>query len=156
MKLFLYCLVIIIHGSFLCAQNTAKKDSVIMDESFDPRSLGDERWVISPKKKWDIKPHVDSTVTESMVTAGSRETAVLGYRVQLFSSTDYYEAIAKRNEAADKFTLEIYLDYEAPYYKLRLGNFVDKEKADELKNSVKADGFPDAWVIQTKVVIGKE
>jgi len=150
---FTFLWLLAIPCSWIGAQNSVKKDSVVQDESFDPHSLGDESWVIV-KKKWDIKPYVDSAAIDSGLPSASKEAAVLGYRVQLFSSADYYEVIAKRNEAADKFTQEIYLDYEAPYYKLRLGNFTDKEKADELKNSVKSDGFPDAWVIQTKVVVG--
>lgn len=121
------------------------------DESFDPYSL-DDRWRIKPKQKNpDIKPY--SEIIQPHLENNHKESSAMGYRIQLFATKDYYEAIAQRDDAVKKFTEEVYLDFEPPYYKVRIGNFTDKTAADEIKEFAKSAGYPDAWVIQTRVII---
>ncbi len=94
---------------------------------------------------------------ESADTIATKEIFVsdLGYRVQLGSTVNYYEALAIRDSAGTKFKEEIYLDYEQPNYKIRLGNFSDAESANASRHLARQSGFSDAWVIRTKIVVKK-
>jgi hypothetical protein len=139
------------------AQRNAQKDAgPKQDESFDPRSVQDDGWIIRTRQ---------SAATQKIFTGYSfdygrnalireaKEYVAMGYRVQLFVSTNYYEALTARDSAAVRLSDEIYFDYEQPYYKIRAGNFIDREKADEVRDRAKSLGYSDAWVVQTKVII---
>ncbi|MBX7151599.1 SPOR domain-containing protein [bacterium] len=121
------------------------------DESFNPYSL-DDRWRIKPKQK-DLSIQPYSEMSQPNFGNDHKESSAMGYRIQIFTTKDYYEAIAQRDEAIKKFTEEVYLDFEQPYYKVRIGNFTDKTAADEIKEFAKSVGYLDAWVIQTRVII---
>ena len=133
-------------------------DTIKLNESFDVKALNDHLWIVEPVIR--ILPVSDTVETSGSLSEDNRENesgtiTVPGFRVQLFSTTDYYSAISTRNEALTKFTEEIFLDFEQPYYKIRVGNFTDKQKADELRIIARSIGYPEAWVIQTKVTINK-
>ena len=133
-------------------------DTNKLNESFDVKALNDHLWIVEPVIR--ILPVSDTVETSGSLSEDNRENesgtiTVPGFRVQLFSTTDYYSAIRTRNEALTKFTEEIFLDFEQPYYKIRVGNFTDKQKADELRIIARSIGYPEAWVIQTKVTINK-
>lgn len=137
-------------------QESKKPDKLRFDESFDPLSLNDDNWVIQKK----LLPHkgqeaafTDTNNRGSGFKKDPKEQTVFGFRVQLYSTTDYYMALGVRDEAGVKLLDDIYVDYEQPYYKVRAGNFTSREKAEETKNFVKSIGYIDAWVIQTNVLL---
>lgn len=135
----------------LNSKDNQDSDEKKQDESFDPYSLND-RWRIKPKQKnLSIKPYTE--IIQPHLENNHKESSAMGYRIQLFATKDYYEAIAQRDDAVKKFTDEVYLDFEPPYYKVRIGNFTDKTAADDVKEFAKSVGYPDAWVIQTRVII---
>jgi hypothetical protein len=137
-------------------QTSAKKEEPRFDESFDPLSLNDDPWVIRKKKhrrEEQLDTFVGSTHKDSINKKEMKEQIVFGFRIQLYSTTDYYQAIGVRDEASAKLSADIYVDYEQPYYKVRAGNFTNREMAEEERNLAKALGYPDAWVIQTNVLL---
>lgn len=68
------------------------------------------------------------------------------YRVQIFTSRLYAEAVRERALADEIFNLPVYLDYEVPYYKLRVGDFVTRDEAENMVPEIKAIGYGNAWV----------
>lgn len=139
---------------------TGPADSVELDEDLNVRSLGEESWEPSVytrrfkgfRMSSDSLPLLRYTKDTSAVS----EETVMGYRVQIFHTDHYNLAITIRNDAMAKFQEEVYVDYESPNYKIRLGDFRRSEQAEELKEYAKTLGYPDAWVIRTKVIIRKE
>ena len=126
------------------------------DESFDPLSLNDDDWVIRKKQHHSAVRYAearDSLYSVDGSRKNSKEQIAFGFRVQLYSTTDYYEAMAVRDEAGTKLGDDIYVDYEQPYYKVRAGNFTDREKAEETRRIAKSTGYADAWIIQTNVLL---
>ena len=139
-------------------RNNKLSDTSKINESFDVKALNDHLWIVEPVIR--ILPVSDTVETSGSLSEYNQGNEsgtinVPGFRVQLYSTTDYYSAIRTRNEALTKFTEEIFLDFEQPYYKIRVGNFTDKQKADELRVVARSVGYPEAWVIQTKVTINK-
>lgn len=68
------------------------------------------------------------------------------YRVQIFTSRLYAEALRERAIANEVFNLPVHLDYEVPYYKLRVGDFFSREEAEEIIPEVRSIGYTGAWV----------
>jgi hypothetical protein len=57
-----------------------------------------------------------------------------GYRVQAMSTSDRTKVLDAKAKILSTFPQHrVYLLYQAPYFKLRVGNFVDKESADFLR-----------------------
>ncbi len=168
LTVFRITVVMLIFTQTACSQTTVKKnaskssvgfDSIMIDESFDMDQLNDFLWVIEPL----IRPLPPSdTIPKKILQAaetGSGElktVTVPGFRVQLYSSSDYYAAVRVRNEATLRFHEDVYFDFEPPYYRVRIGNFTDRISADELRDAARSLGFPDAWVIQTNVTVTKQ
>lgn len=78
-------------------------------------------------------------------------TTVPGYRVQLFASATNDGANKIASEARFKFTEQVYVEYEAPYYKVRVGDYKNRSDAEILREKAKNLGYPDAWIVQTEV-----
>ena len=69
------------------------------------------------------------------------------YRVQIFSSKKYGESSRAKVVAEEIFDRPVFLDYEVPYYKIRVGNFASKEKAEAYQQRAKSSGYKNAWVV---------
>jgi hypothetical protein len=74
-----------------------------------------------------------------------------GWRVQLFASSSMVSAEALASRARKQFTEPIYVEYEPPLYKVRVGDFLTKEDARHMANRAKAENF-DAWVVEDLVL----
>ncbi len=88
----------------------------------------------------------------SVVTTSVPETTA-GYRVQVMFTQDIDQA----NEIRDTLSLEVpeewvYVVYDAPYYKVRLGNFLERPAANQLLHRVVGLGFKDAWIVPDNVI----
>ncbi len=133
-------------------QNTPK-----FDESFDPLTLNDddlkpEDLQLHPRemKKPDQPPQENRAERELM---NLEETD--GFRVQLFAGKEYDKANLIKSEIALKFPVygqQIYLTFETPWYKIRVGNFRAREQADEFRDQAKSAGFDQSFVVKSKVL----
>lgn len=73
------------------------------------------------------------------------------YRVQIFTSRLYTEARKEKAIADEIFNLPVYLDYEVPYYKLRIGDFVLRDEAENMISEVRSIGYRSAWVARVNL-----
>jgi len=69
------------------------------------------------------------------------------YKVQIFATYDEAKAIKVGDEAKPKFISEVYVEYVAPYYKVRIGHFTNKNDADKLRDEAKEKGYNDAFTV---------
>ncbi len=138
-------------------QKKIASDSIILNETFDVNQFKDHLWTIKPVTR--ILPPSDTvvnTIPDNNNSDEPKTVTVAGYRVQLYSTTDYYAAVRVRNEAMTRFTEEIIMDFEQPYYKIRIGNYIDRQEAEAIRIHARTIGYPEAWLIQTKVTITKQ
>ena len=71
-------------------------------------------------------------------TTRSSRRLVAGYRLLVANTKDRQEAINGKALLYDKFSeLKSYLWYQAPYYKLKVGNFKTKEDAEAFSAKLK-------------------
>ena len=69
------------------------------------------------------------------------------YRVQLFTSQYYNEAKQAQEVAEEIFDQPVFVDYEVPYFKVRVGNFASRFAAESYQQQTREVGYTNAWVV---------
>lgn len=69
------------------------------------------------------------------------------FKVQLFATYDETKANQVVNDLKGKFGDEVYVEYIAPYYKVRLGHYKTKAEADMARDMAREKGYADAFVV---------
>ncbi len=137
--------------------------STQFDESFDPLSLEDDDIVIekrvqptttsAPAKQ--ISQDEQNTLPDSLLSF--RQTD--GFRVQIFAGRSIEAATMAEAKAKEDFEpkgYKVYLIFEAPFYKLRVGDFTDRNDADLLRSLAKSMGYKAAFVVRSKVNVPEQ
>ncbi len=130
---------------------------------FDPLEFDSDREVV-PAKHPQSGEISGAAVVDEVITADGPQLPgpIIGdpadllhtgenYRVQLFTSQVYGEAQRSRMVAEEIFDREVFVDYEVPYFKVRVGNFNDRDLAVEYQQRAKGVGYPDAWVVMVNI-----
>ena len=122
--------------------------------------LSQEIQVIDHKIVKDIQPNWpviinnvldDSTSFEFLLSLDSVQSVSEGYRVQVLA-TRYFEradslAVIMKNTVSDS----VYVDFEAPNYKVRIGDFIDRDSAESLQQELVQMGYNSAWILRTRI-----
>ena len=122
--------------------------------------LAQDIQVIDHKIVKDIQPNWpviinnvldDSTSFEFVLSLDSVQSVSEGYRVQVLA-TRYIEradslALIMKNTINDS----VYVDFEAPNYKVRVGDFIDRDSAQSLQQVLVQMGYNSAWVLRTRI-----
>ena len=122
--------------------------------------LAQEIQVVDHKIVKDIQPNWpviinnvldDSTSFEFILSLDSVRSVSEGYRVQVLA-TRYYEradslAVLMKNTVSDS----VYVDFEAPNYKVRIGDFIDRDSAESLQQDLVQMGYNSAWILRTRI-----
>ena len=78
-----------------------------------------------------------------------------GYRIQIFESTVASIARTEAKRFQNILGDSVYIDFEAPLYKLRIGNFIERKNAERAIESIERLGAKDSWIVRTKIDLGK-
>ena len=122
--------------------------------------LSQEIQVIDHKIVKDIQPNWpviinnvldDSTSFEFVLSLDSVQSVSEGYRVQVLA-TRYFEraeslAVIMKNTVSDS----VYVDFEAPNYKVRIGDFIDRNSAESLQQELVQMGYNSAWILRARI-----
>lgn len=76
---------------------------------------------------------------------------VKGYRVQIVISQNEEELKNLQNEIEKSIDETIYIIFELPNYKLRVGNFLNRKEAENFRNTIVRLGYRTAWVVPTMI-----
>ncbi len=131
----LFSIISILHG-----QNNIIK--------FDPNKLKD------PEPKWPkiINPINSKNLSNQDSTSlDSASIIVEGFRIQLFATRDRFNAEKFQIDFGKIYDKKIYVIFEAPNYKVRIGNFIDRNRAEKVRSEFSKKGYPSAWIIRTKI-----
>ena len=112
---------------------------------------------ISPSDFSDRKPDLpdiilpnfndDSDYSNSINVDG----LVKGYRVQVMISENQEDLIEVKDSLEKLIQEKIYIQFELPNYKLRVGNFSSRKKAELFRNKIARLGYRSSWVIPTLI-----
>ena len=76
-----------------------------------------------------------------------------GFRIQVFETISSTDARAKVSQLREFLQDTIYLDFEAPLYKLRFGNFPTRKAAEIAQKIIMKQGINEAWIVRTRIDI---
>jgi len=90
-------------------------------------------------------------IPKDSVVATTEE--VQGFRIQIFSTSSIDEATQTRNLAMVKFPVDtIYIVYDAPVYKVRVGDYLNRYEANQRLPEFVEKKYRDAWVVPDRVI----
>jgi len=82
-----------------------------------------------------------------------------GFRIQVYFSSDRaarQEAERIKKDLKTKYSnLAVYIEYKAPFWKVKLGNYKTRNEALRMKNEL-TGSFPNLWIIKEMVKINSE
>ena len=125
-----------------------------IDESFDPVLLNDDN-LSFPEAASISTPTIDNNQTNT----DNQDTKVFnkpvdGFRIQIFATKDIEVATLQKKEAEYEFAndgIAVYIEFDSPLYKLRVGDCTTREEAEQLHTRIKQRGFSTSFVVKTKV-----
>lgn len=147
--------------------DTSDIDPVEIDltgtETFDVSA-----YQVSPPPLEDAVEHdVPADLMSGDVGNSKSFKTVSGFRIQIHSSLNKDEAVSKEQQAArwwetidqgrrpeglGSTQLPVYLHFQQPYYRVRIGNFGSREEAESALELVK-EAFPSAFIAVDTVSI---
>jgi len=131
-------------------QKEMKKPLSEYEATLDPTQY-DEDVEVVVKKKEEEKP-----VTELQIPKDStvvQETSQVGFRIQLYSTSSIDEAMNMKTNILAKLPQDsVYIVYDPPVYKIRLGDFPTRYEASIKLPSIVNMGYADAWIVPDNIV----
>lgn len=134
----------------LTEHKTDKSAGNSVNDWFDPLLLNDDDIIIDGIEM----PTFSNTSKEIFDTSNiDYNIMVEGYRVQVYATQNISEADSILSLADSLFNGETYLQFDAPYYKIRVGNLKSRANAETLQIATRKNGFPRSWVLRTSVFV---
>ncbi len=160
MKYYLYSLILV----FLvlgCAkkQAVAEEGSIgetvfeeISGEEIDTSSIFFEE--TTPEETTSTSFFEELEEEEEVVTPFVGEPVTQqGFRVQIGAYQSEREANRAAERARGSLGRSVYVQYIAPWYKVRVGNFANKYEATQYKNQLRSTtSYRDAWVVPSEII----
>ncbi len=100
-----------------------------------------------------IKDSSTQKVLTLYQTFANEKRTVNGYRIQLASDNNRQELLNIKAKFIQQFPdYSAYIEYSAPQFKLRIGDFTSRAEADNLLNEIRIF-FPVAFIVPDKIII---
>ena len=126
-----------------------KEKLSVFEKSFKPSEYDTDIELLH-KKENQARPIVDVPV--ETFTVAEPET-VQGFRIQVFASNNYGDAVEVRNSLNLELPLLwVYMVYDAPTYKVRVGDYTNRADANLAIDGFIERGYKGAWVVPDRVV----
>jgi hypothetical protein len=146
-----------------CAKQQGVAEEEAMGETMFEEISGDEIDTSSIVFEEEIpEEEVTSTLfleeleeeTAPVIPVISEPVTRQGYRVQIAAYTSQMQANSVADRARGMLGRSVYVQYMAPYYKVRVGNFTSKYEATQYKNQLRSTtSYGGAWVVPSEIII---
>lgn len=109
-------------------------------------------------QRGDVVIHKDNRIDALVAKEGALippaiKPQIDGFRVQLFFDSDKTLVNDARSRFIAKFpTVDTYVDFNAPNFFLKVGDFRTRMEAEKIKTEVEAE-FPTSFIVQEKVYL---
>jgi cell division septation protein DedD len=96
-----------------------------------------------------VRTQIEITDTQPQMTTPVKTR---GFRLQIFSASTRQAAEDARNRAKQQLSRDdIFIDFEPPYFKVRVGNFKTRKDAEKLLDTIKKQGYETPFVVETQI-----
>ena len=85
------------------------------------------------------------------VSSNEEINLIKGYRVQIVISQNEQELKDIKTKIEKSINEQIYIIFELPNYKLRVGNFLNRKEAENFQKKIVRLGYRKAWVVPTMI-----
>jgi hypothetical protein len=130
------------------------QDTYQYDESFDPLMLEDDDILIEGDDNVAVvDPNPEGDPNTEVVLSTKEMT---GFRVQILATKNIETASLFEQEASERFghlDHKTYLIFEAPLYKIRVGDCKDRPQAEELRDLAMQYGYRESFIVKSKVQV---
>lgn len=98
----------------------------------------------------DINSLSEQTFTESDIPPASSSN--VHYRIQVFASSQIETIREQKKSLEDKIDLPLFIAFDTPFYKLYVGDFEKRSRAENALPGIRKLGYTDAWVVSTRAI----
>ncbi len=124
------------------------------DESFDPATLQDLPFTIPRRtEKKMVQSQTAVPVPADTTASDTSWVNVQGYQLQLLQTENGAQARETLRNAILDLATEVTIVYDAPYYKLRAGKFLNRYDAELLQSVADGKGYANSWVVRTPIKV---
>ncbi|MEE8341235.1 MAG: SPOR domain-containing protein [Candidatus Neomarinimicrobiota bacterium] len=120
---------------------------------FDPDSLRDD----GPNVPLIINPLIDGFVPENNYTDEINNVnsgkEYNGFQIQVLSTKNGEQAENLRMELIAQLNQNVFVIFEAPNYKVRMGAFTKRNEAERLQKQLYSLGHRRAWVVRARITL---
>ena len=74
-----------------------------------------------------------------------------GYRLQIHDALTVTNANKTLKKYKKILSDSLYLVFEAPFYKIRYGNYTSKKIAEDEKENLQKQGFKNIWIVKSRI-----
>lgn len=134
-------------------EDGSSREKTGMNESFDPLSLNDDDITIE-KTEASQEDREEKEIAPARTLIEEEEDQpeyVPGYRVQIMLGKNESAINEEKKKAMFAFQKPVYVIFESPYYKIRIGDFLTHDAAVPLLELAKRKGFEDAFIAKCLV-----
>jgi len=132
------------------SQKVMKRPLSDYEATLDP-SQYDEDVEAVVKKTAEQKPPTELQLPKDSTVV--LDTTQLGFRIQLYSTASIDEAMNMKTNFEARFPQDsIYIVYDPPVYKVRLGDFPTRYDASIELPTIVNMGYSDAWIVPDTIV----
>lgn len=130
------------------------------EKRFDPLGfIGDDKVITGKGRKTEKLVRMDTAIipdaqtdsvtnTDDSTWVDFEEEPVVVFRVQVFASKSFDEAQEFAAEIEPLFPEGVFVEYQMPYYKVRVGEYYDPDEGESVLEEVKQMGFRNAWLVR--------
>jgi hypothetical protein len=147
-------------GAGVHKTTVAKDKRTEAEHRFDPLGFPGDDAVITGNSQTMSKPpepEADQPVSnqspiiiedDSLFTELEEIQPQVIFRVQVFASKSFDEAQQFAMDIEGLFPEGVFVEYQMPYYKVRVGEFYEPEGGEDFLEYVKESGFKNAWLVR--------
>ena len=96
-----------------------------------------------------LKTVVPASIQEPKPDAATAAAAAPSrYKIQVLAATVEAEVVKQKADLASKTDLSVIIIFEAPYYKLYIGDFQERSDAEHYLTRLKDLGYDGVWIVQ--------
>ena len=128
--------------------------SFVLGQEIDLKKIFDPNKHRDVQPKWpviinNVLPGVNAI--DSILSADTVHWVTDGFRVQVLASNSITKADSLSIILNSTLEDSVYVVYETPNYKVRIGDYVVREDADKMRKNLHKMGYRSAWVIRTRI-----
>ncbi len=124
------------------------------DESFDPAALKEIPFSIPRKNGSSMVQSQTGLPLASDTTARDTTWVIVpGFQLQLLQTENGAQARETLRLAILDLNTDVEIVYDAPYYKVRAGRFLNRTEAERLQTLADGKGYTNSWVVRTSIKI---